>query len=383
MMKRIAVKLVGILCSVAMLGALAETPGQLRERINQGTVTIISGGVNGTYVRIASDLSNVLDEGYELRVLSILGKGSVQNIDDLLYLRGIDIGIVQSDVLTFVRKENKHPTIADRLRFITKLYNEEFHLLGSDTIASIRDLEGKEVNFGVSGSGTYMTASIVFETLGIAVNPTTFDQQLALEKVKSGEIAALVYVAGKPTGLFKDQSAGEGVHFIPVEYTPELLETYLPSRLVHDDYPQLVAEGEEVETLAVGAVMAVYSHQPESDRYNKVGRFVKAFFTRFDEFQQPPRHPKWLEVNLQADLPGWQRFKPAAELLQALAAEKEQQQEQVEAPAGSSAELRQAFEQFLSQRSEASPVSESDKDQLFEEFVRWFNRQEAATSKQQ
>ena len=126
--------------------ALAQDSDMLRERINRGTVGVISGGVNGTYIRITSDLINVLD-GDDLRILSILGKGSAQNIADLLYLRGIDVAIVQSDVLEFLRRQGTYPTIHKRVNYITKLYNEEFHLLARDDIASVQDLAGKQVNF--------------------------------------------------------------------------------------------------------------------------------------------------------------------------------------------------------------------------------------------
>lgn len=135
MLKHLKRVIVAALCCGALsAAAVAEEAWEFSERINRGTISVISGGINGTYVRIASDLSSVLDNGDDLRILPIMGKGSVQNIDDLLYLKGIDIGIVQSDVLEFVKQENKHPTIEERIRYITKLYNEEFHLLANSSI---------------------------------------------------------------------------------------------------------------------------------------------------------------------------------------------------------------------------------------------------------
>jgi len=137
-------QLLGVLCSlVVSTAALAEEAWEFSERINKGTVSVISGGINGTYIRIATDLASVLDNGEDLRILAIMGKGSVQNIDDILYLRGIDIGIVQSDVLTYVKRQNKHPSIGKRVRYITKLYNEEFHLLANKSVESAADLAGK------------------------------------------------------------------------------------------------------------------------------------------------------------------------------------------------------------------------------------------------
>ena len=342
----------------------------LRERVNQGTVGIISGGVNGTYIRIASDLASILDNGDELRILPIVGKGSVQNITDILYLRGVDIGIVQSDVLTFIRKQGTHPTIENRIRYITKLYNEEFHLLAGDGIATIQDLGGKKVNFDTPGSGTYMTASTVFNGLGLDVEPVSHDQALALEKLKSGEIAAMVYVAGKPTGLFRNLDTTGGVHLLALPPTPELLETYLPSLFTHDDYPLLIKEGEEVETLAVGAVMAVYNWNSQTERYRKVKNFVNAFFDKFDEFLKEPRHPKWREVNLAAGVPGWTRFQPAEEWLSARA---------TSVGPGYDLEQRQMFETFLrfmKERGEvAKSITESERARLYKQFLQWQHNQ--------
>jgi hypothetical protein len=90
-----------------------------------------------------------------------------------------------------------------------------------------------------------------------------------------------------------------------------LLDTYLPSRLTAEDYPGLVPSGQEVHTLAVGAVMATYNWPRDHVRGRKVGRFVEAFFSRFSEFQNPPRHPKWHEVSLNATVPGWTRYDAA------------------------------------------------------------------------
>jgi len=352
--------------------ASAQQQQELRASVNQGKVGIISGGVNGTYIRIASDLASVLDDGNELRVLPIIGKGSVQNITDILYLKGIDIGIVQSDVLTFIKEADIHPTIEKRIRYITKLYNEEFHLLGGEGIDTIQDLAGKKVNFGVAGSGTFMTASTIFNTLNVDVEPVSFDQALALEKLKNGEIGAMVYVAGKPTGLFRDVEPGGGVHFVPVPVTPEILETYLPSSLSHEDYPLLIPEGEQIDTLAVGAVMAVYNWQPDTDRYRKVENFINAFFDNFDKFLEPPRHRKWQEVNLAAIVPGWTRFPAAEQWLD---------NRQTTSGPGYDMERRQLFEEFLaflqSQGGAGEHLSEQERASLYSQFLQWQSKRQS------
>lgn len=349
---------------VIISAAYAQVTASQSERMNAGTVGIVSGGVAGTYIRIAADLSAVLDDGDNLRVLAMIGKGSVQNIADVLYLRGVDIGIVQSDVLAYIRRENLFPGVERRINFITKLYNEEFHLLARSDISQVSDLAGKKVNFDNRGSGTFITSTVVFDSLGVAVEPTFYDQGLALERLKAGEIAAMVYVAGKPATLFRDIAGAENLRLLPVPATPKLLENYLPSQFTAADYPRLVQPGQDIETIAVGAVMAVFSWEPNNPRYHKVARFIDAFFSRFEEFQKAPRHPKWQEVSLTAQVPGWKRYQHAEDWLRRTAA-----------AGGGDPRLRRDFDAFISQRGGGGgSLSREQREAIFQEFLRWQNQ---------
>jgi TRAP transporter TAXI family solute receptor len=363
-----------LVAALASSGAAAQTTQSsiqatidgLRDRANSGTVGIISGGVDGTYIRIATDLASVLDDGDKLRVLALVGKGSLQNISDILFLRGIDIGIVQSDALAYAKRERLYPGVEKSIQYVTKLYDEELHILGGRDVTRLEDLAGRKVNVDLRGSGTAMTASLIFERLGIGIEAVHDDQALALEKLRRGEIAALAYVAGKPARLFRGLDAQDGLHFVPVPMTAALIETYLPSRFAHQDYPTLVAEGGEVETVAVGAVMAVYAWAPETERYRKVARFVQSFFEKFDAFLQPPRHVKWKDVNLAAEVPGWTRFAAADAWLR---------RETV--AVGSTSPLRRDFEAFLASTGTAAPVT-AEMKATFDEFLRWQNARRQA-----
>jgi TRAP transporter TAXI family solute receptor len=358
--------IVSLLLAGALPGDAAEqstsrTINAMRERVNAGTVGIVSGGINGTYIRIAAELAAVLDKGDTLRVLPLVGKGSVQNIADILFLKGVDIGIVQSDVLAYIKRERLYPGADKSIQYIAKLYNEEVHILAGKGIARIADLGGKKVNFDVANSGTAMTASLIFEHLKTPIEPVYNDQALALDKLRRGEIAALAYVAGKPASLFRDVRAEEGLHFLAVPLDPALLETYLPSQISHGDYPTLVPEGDVVDTVAVGAVMAVYNWAPGSDRYRKVAHFVDAFFEQFPALLEPSRHPKWKEVNLAAQVPDWTRFAPAENWLR----------RSMVATSGSSP-LQRDFMAFLDQSGGAGAnVFSDDREALFREFLRW------------
>lgn len=138
----------------------------------------------------------------------------------------------------------------------------------------------------------------------------------AIEKVKSGEIAATALIAGKPVGLMSRLSRDDGLHLVPLPYPALLLGDYMPAGFSHEDYPGLVAPGQTVDTVAVGTVMIAYNWpRTSADRYRRVERFVAAFFAKIAEFQKPPRHVKWREVNIAATLPNWTRLPAAQEWL--------------------------------------------------------------------
>jgi TRAP transporter TAXI family solute receptor len=345
--------------------ASAQTSQALSSsRANKGTLGVISGGADGTYIRIAADLANVLDND-DLRILPMIGRGSLQNLKDIMFLRGVDIGIVQMDAREQLKAENLQSDAVQRLRFITRLYNEEVHIIASRDITDIRQLDGKKVNIDKAGSGTNLTARLIFDKLGIKPDVTTFDQASSYAKLKSGEIQAAVYVAGRPVRAIAEFQTDGQFHLISIPFEGEIAESYFPARFENKDYPQLVDADKPVDTLAVGSLLAVYNWPENSDRYNRVKRFVDAFFSRFDEFLQPGRHPKWKEVNLAAEVPGWERVKPAQEWLDRAVT------------ASTPSAQTQSFESFMSSR--GINVTAEQREALFRDFLAWQNDRQRAT----
>src|SRR3954468_12468877 len=103
--------------------------GALGERINANTLSIISGNPNATYMSIAYDMSAVLDNGDEFRVLPVIGKGGGQNIKDVRFLKGVDLGITQSSILNAYRKSGEIGAFDDKIVYLAKLFDEEVHVM--------------------------------------------------------------------------------------------------------------------------------------------------------------------------------------------------------------------------------------------------------------
>jgi TRAP transporter TAXI family solute receptor len=337
----------------------------MKDRMNRAVVGVVGGLLSGTYMRFADELSQVLDDGDNLRVLPIVTHGAASNLDDLLYLRGVDVAITQSDVFEYFRTTRKIYNLENRVQYVIRLPVSEMHVLARSDIHSIEDLRGKKVNFGPPGSASSLTGSIVFQRLGVKVEPVNFDNPTALQKLKSGEIGALVRVIGKPVDFFEKLPHDSGLHFVSIPFSQKFADYYTIGEFTKQDYPTLVGDGERVDTIAVPAVLAVFNWPRGSDRYERVRRFVEALFTHWDKFREPPRHPKWRDVNLAATVPGWQRWNVATEMLAKL-----NQQHPAAATTPAAPAAPQDFAAFLVSHGGAD-MSVQQRDALFRQFVEW------------
>jgi uncharacterized protein len=298
------------------LGADKDNP---LSKTNSSALTIVTGAYDSTTARVIGELASKLGADDDLRVMPVSGRGSIQNIYDLLTLRSVDLAIVQSDVLAYFQRSNSVPGLENQIQYVTKLYSEEFHILSRMQYLCLAELDGRRVNFGPKGGGASITAEAVFESQKINVLPLYLDQTEALEKLKTGEIDATVYVDGKPSRIFDHIRYTDRVHFLDVDYGDRLQRDYLPALMTNEDYPHLIAPRETVSTIAVSNVLAYYNSRPSPDRTKRVNHFTDKLFTAIDALKQAagaarsPLHNKWREINVYAPVAGWQRF-PAAQV---------------------------------------------------------------------
>lgn len=342
---------------------MAPVPGPGAVRISQAqnaVVGLVADGPGSTVTRIAADMAQCLDDDERMRVLPILGDGSVQNIADLIYLKGVDLAIVHADALTRTMQTAAIPREAS-IQYIAKLFPEEVHALARKDIATLADLDGKPVAVGASGSGLELTATAVLDSLHIVANVTHDPESVALEHLRRGDIAAMFVVGGKPVPMLQAIEPGTGLHFLPVPLNARLLDDYLPTTLGHGQYPNLVPPGPPVGTVAVDALLVTLSTPSDSARAKRVNRFIDALFGRFDRFHGPGRHPKWQEVNLAAQVLGWPRYPEALAMLR-----KDQAQASKDAAPDAS------FDAYLRQSGQALPgIDDERREALFRDYLQW------------
>ncbi len=268
-------------------------------------MNLMTGGEKGTYYQFGLNLQQLVKpEGIQLRVQP--STGSIENLYAVFKRPHTQIGIVQSDVLAFVTRVQSNPTlvrIARKTKLVFPLYNEEVHVVGKKGIADFNGLQGKRVAVGKDGSGTYLTARLLFEVTGIKpAQMVTVGTTDALTQLKADEIDAMFYVAGFPVKLFyEDISEADNLALIPIT-DAKAAEFYQQTQIPAGIYPW---QGSEITTVAVKAALVSFDFR--NMHCDSVGRFAQILYDNIDWLRRNG-HPKWNSVDLNFPLKGWEQY---------------------------------------------------------------------------
>src|SRR5215208_6304037 len=286
-----------------------------QEKVNAWTVGLAAGLIEGAPLRLASEMARVVDDGANLHVLPIVTRGPTENLNSLLYLRGVDLAIINSDSLDEYKVA--FPDIGLHVKYLLSLFPSELHVFVRPEIQSLQDLAGKKVNFNTLGTAAAYSGPLIFSRLGINIEKTFIPHPLALQQMKKGEndMAAVVFITSKPVDAFLRGQWEPGFKFLPVTYDAKFEDYYLPATLEAADYPNLIKAGERIPTVAVSTALVSYNWPAGSNRYQRVARFSDHLFSRIDKLQVAGFDPKWKTINLGATVPGLARFPAAQEWL--------------------------------------------------------------------
>ncbi len=334
---------------------------------NRYTAGFVTGPPYSTEFAMVQDIATVLASGQEtgphgevaLRVLPMVGTGGVRNILDLLTLAGADMAIAPVVLVNRLRDAKTFGDIRHKLVYIALLHTEEFHLLVRPEIRSLADLAGKTVSLGEEDSAEDVLGREAFDALGVKINAVNLGLDAALDQMQRGRISAALLLSGKPIKpLLALNARLDDIHFLPIPFSQGLQRDFLPSKLDHADYPNIIADGQRIETVAIQSALFAYNWPAHSPRYNLLENFATSFFSRSSEFLGSDHPAKWHEVNLAARLEGWERFRSAERWLSL---------QSMGADAGRNGSA-----------GAPNPVGNSSeqKDQLFREFLRWRERQQ-------
>ncbi len=291
----------------ALLVTVAGSVAQAQE------MGIITGNKKGTYYQFGLNLAQLV-KANDIQLNVFDSAGSVQNIYAVFKAPGIQLGIVQSDVLSFITKIQTDPTlirVAAKTRLVFPLYNEEVHLIGQQDIADFDDLADRVVAIGEEGSGTYLTARILFEVSEVKPREmVAIGTDAGLAQLKEKKIDAMFYVAGQPVKLFAEGvTAADALALIPIT-NKSISDFYANVKIPARTYDW---QDQEVNTVAVKAVLVSFAYR--GINCDNVGRFAKIMNENIESLRANG-HPKWKSVDLNAPVKGWEQYECVKKYLQ-------------------------------------------------------------------
>ncbi|MEM7241356.1 MAG: TAXI family TRAP transporter solute-binding subunit [Pseudomonadota bacterium] len=295
--------------NLTALAFCALAPMAQAQNTNQ-SIGIMAGAWGDTSTVLGEELGRAIDGWSGVNVKVMFGRGSEQNIDDLLFLRGVDFAFLNTDVMTNLRISNPDHPALDALAYLTKVADAEMHLLvrKDSGINSIQDLRGRRVSYGNVGSGSALTSRLMLRLFNTNVTGVFLDTNLALFSLMDGEVDGVFVVGAKPLPILQNIQADDNLKLVPISFAAQLEGIYEEAAFDAADYPNLV-EDKLLPTISVPVVLAVYNKfAKNSVRYQNIVSFSDAFMETIPRLQQPPRHPKWQELDLDAEVEGWQRF---------------------------------------------------------------------------
>jgi uncharacterized protein len=362
-MKRASFLLLAFALSLSLCDrAASQTPitrEQIKQRVNENVMFLMGGQPGATFNQLANDISTVVSDGINLRVISVDGGAAVENVEDVLFLRNIDMALTTQEAMDYLKTSGElGPNLNQQLVYIAPLFPNPLQILARSDAKTIKDLNGKKVNFNNKGSATAQFVPKIFKTLGVNTQEFYMSQGDGISKLRSGEIDATICSCPAPVPAFAAVKPEWGLRFVAVPYEKSIQASYLPAALKNEDYPTLIGKEEAVDTIAASTVLVSFNWPKDTVRYERTAKFVDAFFSKISEFYKPPRNPIWKAVNLAATIPGWTRFPAAEEWLKNWRADRAEEAK---------------FKQFMHERGEDQ--SPELTEQYFREFQIWVSKQ--------
>ena len=277
-------------------------------------VNIMTGAPTGTYVQIGNDIAALAAQAGRSNVNVIESAGSMENIVAVKNRSHTQFGIVQSDVLDFIRTfKSEDPVMRSILRntrYVFPLYKEEVQVVTTKStgISTLVDLDGRTVGVGALDSGSNLTSTFLLEVANVHPSRKVFvNAGDALQLLLAGRIDAFFYVSGAPTRLLRDVDPNAGLKLVSVP--GEIAGDYYGITTIRaETYPWMSGD---VETAAVRAVLMTYEYNPNRNAYfrescNAVSEITYLINQNLEGLQLNG-HPKWKEVDLSAVPSGWEQ----------------------------------------------------------------------------
>jgi hypothetical protein len=282
-------------------------------------VSVLTDGIvdpSGRATQAVNQLADYASHLAKVRVLPVAGHGAVANVRDLLYLRGVDLAVLNSDVLAFLDQTGQYPDARRRIRYVTHLFDQKVFLLVRNDINAIEDLRGRRLVVLSEAGASRVTAAVLFGLRKIDVTVEAVRPGDALDDDGLGKFDGALLLSDDLARVRFGAQMRQGYHLLPIAITPELQKTYRSAVIGAQELAGF-PNAADVETVVVSALLAVFNWTPSHGRYADVTNFIAGFFMNLKGLREQNSNSIWRQADISAQSPGWTRF-PAVQPNQVL-----------------------------------------------------------------
>lgn len=286
-------------------------PAEQRQKsdVRAGTVTILTDGIAEPNSRATRAINELAKEIGNVRVLPIAGHGAVANVRDLLRLRGVDLAVLNSDILQFLDQTRQYPNARSQIRYVSHIYNQKVYLLARKEIKTIADLRGRKLVVLSREAGSHITATTLFGLLGIDVALQALGPDADLDELSPDKFDGILLLGDELARARLSAQARRDLGVLPIGLVPALRSTYRPAVIEPQELPGLAVAG-NTETIAVSTVLAVYNWTSSQARFADVSNFSNRLFSALPRLRRNASSV-WRQADINAQIAGWPRYSAA------------------------------------------------------------------------
>ena len=251
------------------------------------------------------------------RILPVRGLGPIANMRDLLHMRGIDMAVVNADILAYARASGDLRGVDTRLSAVAKLYDKTVYLVAAAGVNGIGDLANQRVLAPGADSDSFVTARALFGELAIPVDLAGLPLGQALGEIASGKAKALLLTLEQNDETLATLPLDKGLHILPIPEGPALARIY-GRRTVSPENTSGLAPEAGVSTVTVSSLLVSFNWRPTHARFAPVLQFVRALPKVVEQLRTSDATGVWQSLDGRADVPGWLRYEPARAVLASL-----------------------------------------------------------------
>ena len=319
--------------------------------------TILAGEDESADNRLVLDFATALERN-RLRLRLERSQGPEQDLLTLLHNPGIDVALIPTDAIESLPRQVRAGA-HEHLRYLFRVPGQRLHILARRDITTIYDLNGRKIDIGQPGSGSSLTAHLIFNKLGIKPEFTSSDRITAFQHLRSNEIQAMVLLDSDTSKDVLAFASDGDFHLVPISFEAlaspleELIVHYAPSQFTAEEYPNLVDHRHQIDTIAVSRVLALRNWPEGNAHYERLADFNEALSSYlFEQLQKSVDNG----IDLAEQALGWKRFRPIEILLTRRAQQ---------------AEEHRAFEEFTGAQGVCPLPDAAARERLYNDFLTW------------